>query len=273
MQSKMTTRTIFAVATVLTISAAGPASAQDVGGLPAPVVEEFNAVCREIGGCSICDRELSACDSKLSTCEATAQKFPATGQTTSFHPGDDGDLKQGAPLSYTNNGDGTITDNNTKLVWETKTNCGSEPSPTNLHAGDNAYPWSGSCSSSGASCFQTSDCGASGGSCVINDSQGGHMTIWDWVAALNAANFAGHSDWRIPNIRELQSIVDYGKFLPAVASALNSGASSCTQSNIYWSASSNTPDVTWAVFFAGGNVAQVSKDNGNLFVRAVRGGS
>src|SRR5207249_5145188 len=54
--------------------------------------------------------------------------FPATGQTTCWDSsgnvipcagtGQDGDLQKGAPLSYTDNGDGTITDNNTGLMWE-----------------------------------------------------------------------------------------------------------------------------------------------------------
>lgn len=30
-----------------------------------------------------------------------------------------------------------------------------------------------------------------------------------WVAARNAANHLGHNDWRMPNAKELQSIVDY----------------------------------------------------------------
>ncbi len=32
-----------------------------------------------------------------------------------------------------------------------------------------------------------------------------------WVDAQNAANHLGHSDWRLPNAKELQSIVDYGR--------------------------------------------------------------
>ena len=40
-----------------------------------------------------------------------------TGQTTSFASGDDGDLELGLTLSYTDNGDGTVTDNNTGLMW------------------------------------------------------------------------------------------------------------------------------------------------------------
>ncbi|MEI7884625.1 MAG: DUF1566 domain-containing protein [Clostridia bacterium] len=32
-----------------------------------------------------------------------------------------------------------------------------------------------------------------------------------WVQTKNAENYLGHSDWRLPNIKELQSIVDYSK--------------------------------------------------------------
>src|SRR2546430_848035 len=65
-------------------------------------------------------------------CKSTNPKkdFPATGQTTSsprppYHAGDDGDIQAGATLSYTDNGDGTITDNNTCLMWGKKSEDGS----------------------------------------------------------------------------------------------------------------------------------------------------
>jgi hypothetical protein len=264
----MRAMTVVPLVAVLAISAAGAARAQ----VPAPVVTELNAVCEAIGGCSICDSNLSTCESELSSCEATSQKFPATGQTTKYAAGDDGDLRKGAALSYTDNGDGTITDNNTKLMWEAKTGCGSGRSGTNLHAGDNFYPWAGSCSVGGAFCGTDADC--SSGTCNASDSQGTGYTIFKWVAALNAANFAGHNDWRIPNKRELESIFDIQTLNPSVASAFNSGASSCTQSYGYWSSSTvaTAPQYVWVVDFYYGGV-YFGYRTGSNYVRAVRGGS
>ena len=58
--------------------------------------------------------------------------FPATGETTPHGPGSDGDVQAGLALSYTDNGDGTITDNNTGLMWEKKDDSGG------IHDMDNA---------------------------------------------------------------------------------------------------------------------------------------
>ena len=40
-----------------------------------------------------------------------------------------------------------------------------------------------------------------------------------WVQEKNAENFLGHSDWRLPNIKELHSIVDYTRSPEKTASA------------------------------------------------------
>ncbi|WP_168769144.1 Lcl C-terminal domain-containing protein [Yoonia maricola] len=37
-----------------------------------------------------------------------------------------------------------------------------------------------------------------------------------YVARMNTEGYLGHDDWRLPNIRELQSIVDYSGVFPAV---------------------------------------------------------
>jgi hypothetical protein len=144
----------------------------------------------------------------------------ATGQTTSYHAGDDGDLELGAARSYTDNGDGTITDNATGLMWEKLTDDGT------IHDWDNTYPW--------ADAFDVK------------------------IAALNTACFAGHCDWRLPNLNELQSIVDYGLSFAIDATF------GLTRSS-YWSSTNG-----WVVGFGGGFVT-ANEVNLNFFVRAVRG--
>ena len=69
--------------------------------------------------------------------------------------------------------------------------------------------------------------------------------VTTFLATLNAgAGFAGHTDWRIPNLNELESIVNYQKpYPPAVDAAFNTGCAasctgatcSCTASDDYWS--------------------------------------
>ncbi|MBI3249078.1 MAG: DUF1566 domain-containing protein [Deltaproteobacteria bacterium] len=186
-------------------------------------------------------------------------QFPASGQTTAYTADkndgivgavavpDDGTVQAGATLSYTDNGDGTITDNNTGLMWEQKTSLDSTTNFANLHDADNYYVWSGN---------------------------GSQETIWDWLGDVNAEGgpgYAGHSDWRIPNIKELQSIVDYSRPYPNPTIDPVFGPSVTTY---YWSSTSNAnaPSYAWNVTFLNGHVFYDGKSN-YFFVRAVRGGS
>jgi hypothetical protein len=41
----------------------------------------------------------------------------------------------------------------------------------------------------------------------------------NWVARKNAESFLGYSDWRLPDVKELQSIVDYERSPDTTASA------------------------------------------------------
>jgi hypothetical protein len=224
-------------------------------------------------GQALCTADLTThgCDANV----CLPQAFPATGQTTSYAPGDDGAIKAGAALSYTDNGDGTITDNNTKLMWEKKSN-----GDGSLHDENYTYPWAGSCSDNVTLCQTDADCGAAT-PCRVTDGQGTGLTIFQWVAQLNAAEFAGHTDWRIPNVKELQSIVDYQNPNPSVEAAFNTNCStectvttcSCTQTNFYWSSTTNAdvPSAAWPVGFGNGAVFILTKA-GLDYVRAVRGG-
>ncbi|MEB2283137.1 MAG: hypothetical protein B6D46_03160 [Polyangiaceae bacterium UTPRO1] len=178
-----------------------------------------------------------------------------SGQTTSYGPGSDGDLRKGVARSYTDNGDGTITDNVTGLMWEKKSDDGS------IHDKDNMYAW---------------------GTASPPYTMNGTM-VTTFLAALNAGGgFAGHTDWRIPNRFELESLLDLENVNPAVNSVFNTSCTggctvttcSCTQSFSYWSSTTyqNLPDLAWYVTFNFGIVNGTGKSSLN-YVRAVRGGS
>jgi hypothetical protein len=50
-----------------------------------------------------------------------------------------------------------------------------------------------------------------------------------WVQQKNSENYLGHNDWRLPNVKELQGIVDYSRSLQATNSAAIDTMFNCTQ--------------------------------------------
>jgi hypothetical protein len=94
----------------------------------------------------------------------------------------------------------------------------------------------------------------------------------DWEHAINWAEgltFAGYSDWRLPNIRELHSLVNFGAWDPAI----NTTYFPNTRAAYYWSGSTHADDTyrAWLVLFYYGYVVSHNKTT-NDYVRAVRGG-
>ena len=59
---------------------------------------------------------------------------------------------------------------------------------------------------------------------------------------------AGHDDWRLPNLRELLSIVDHGRFDPSIDPVFG------VLSSFYWSSTSYapTPGQLWTLYFGSG---------------------
>ncbi len=93
-----------------------------------------------------------------------------------------------------------------------------------------------------------------------------------WIDALNAENttgYAGFNDWRRPNVKELQSIVNYDG-APLFHEAFNPTA----ENDATWSSTSEFSDgeFAWTVDFSRGNVRSLEKEAESLHVRAVRGG-
>jgi hypothetical protein len=93
-----------------------------------------------------------------------------------------------------------------------------------------------------------------------------------WEAALTYCEglaLAGHTDWRVPNARELRSIVDSTQSDPAMAPSMFPTA----LSEYYWSSTSSatyTP-YAWGVNFKTGNLFPVYKTDA-CYIRCVRGG-
>jgi len=153
--------------------------------------------------------------------------LPPTGQTTVYQSGDDGSYKKGYPkigVRFTDNGDGTITDNATGLMWVA--------SPTAAAVGG-TYLWAAA------------------------------------ITACEGLTYATYSDWRLPNVKELQSIVDYGTSPPPIDTTF---FTEC-QSSLYWSSTTFAPfsGFAWYVNFSNGYVSLDGRGRG-YYVRPVRGG-
>ena len=122
---------------------------------------------------------------------------------------------------FTNNGDGTVTDNYTDLTWT---------QDANLY-GEN-----------------------------------------DWWNAMNYCwdlTLASHSNWRLPNISELNSLIDETQEDPALPP---DNPFTNVQPGFYWSTITNAYliDVAWGVYFSNGRVGYGDKIDDNA-VFCVRG--
>ena len=101
-----------------------------------------------------------------------------------------------------------------------------------------------------------------------DDAVGSTMTWENAITQCESLTLGGHSDWRLPNINELKSIVDRSKVNPAVVTGFTS-----TSSASYWSSTTyeGRKDGAWDVGFSSGYVGYGLKDY-NYYVRCVRDG-
>ncbi len=166
------------------------------------------------------------------------QPCPVTG-----FPGQDGDHQKGVSWPsprFTDNTDGTVTDNLTGLIWLTNANC----------PGTNRQ-WSTALTDVAQ---LNTDGTMNGNNCNDTSNGGVHQT-----------------DWRLPNVKELQSLIDFGNVSPALP---DGHPFSGVVTSSYWSSTTvagNTSSA-WHVYMTYGNVYSANKTTNTYYVWPVRGG-
>jgi hypothetical protein len=184
-------------------------------------------------------------DAPVATYQAPVQK---TGQTTSYRTGDDGDEEVGVSWPnprFTDNADGTVTDNLTGLIWLKQANYNSTAGGTGTAIWNNAIDF--------CKALETGMCGLSDGSAA--------------------------GDWRLPTVKELQSLVHYGYYDPSLLNTAGTGKWTSgdpftnVQSSYYWSSTTYeyATNNAWYVYMTDGLVTYRWKANEN-YVWPVRGG-
>jgi hypothetical protein len=159
------------------------------------------------------------------------QGVPATGQSECWDEedspsecsgtGQDGEHQNGWIVGpyprFTDRGDGTVKDNLTGLVWLKNTSCFAQADWTTALANANDL---------------------ASGSCGLTD-----------------GSMAG--DWRLPNVRELQSLIDFGQLDPALPSGHPFPRFPPASSIIYWSSTTfvGSPDLRWVMISGCGRSA------------------
>jgi hypothetical protein len=115
---------------------------------------------------------------------------------------------------------------------------------------------------------------------VSHDGQVTEDDVLDWCAALEYCerlSFAGHTDWRLPNLQELASLVDYARSEPALdpAFAMPSGTDDSSVPFVPFFSSTTSAaraETAWGVRLGlSGEIFDVDKSQAS-FVIAVRDG-
>jgi len=181
---------------------------------------------------------------------------PKTGQTISYATGDDGDLDMGVDwITSTRFITGTtgttgvtvvVTDTLTGLVWLQDANCIQNQYPSfdsDNTAGDGAVTWQHALD----------------------------FTTGITVTGPYSNCAAGFSDWRLPNVRELQSLIDYQEQNTALP---DGHPFTNAYSGGYWSGTTNihTTSSGWYVDLSYGQVRYISKSTPYYVVWPVRDG-
>ncbi len=201
-----------------------------------------------------------AVNSALNGCSLPSPTPPTSGSPTRTAKPTTTPTRTATPTPlprFVDNGDGTITDQTTGLTWAKQSDDASITDKDILYSWTATHP----------------------------DGRRTGTLFSMYLAALNASDFGGHRDWRIPTDAELRTILDPATPRPGsplVAVAFNQDCRpgcrvtqcSCTVANSYWTATTvpQSTDRAWYVSFNNGITGTALKAQ-QLYGRAVRGGS
>jgi hypothetical protein len=175
--------------------------------------------------------------------KAAVSQLPKTGEVSCYDTsgnviscagtGQDGDKQAGAAWPaprFGDNGDGTVTDNLTGLIWLKNSAC--------------FAPQIWTAALSAANSLQSGQCGLSDNSTA--------------------------GAWRLPNVFELESLLDISQMFPALPSANPFSVNAA----YYWTSSTHAHYATnaWVVNVGGGNVESGVKKTSLFFLWPVKGG-
>ena len=164
---------------------------------------------------------------------------PKTGQITQYAVGDDGNYQAGVASPeprFTDNEDGTVTDNLTGLIWLKDANLAEGEVPTLQEALN-----------------------------FVSNMNDGEGTF-------------GYTDWRLPNMRELFSLIDCGAKSPALSSGHPFENVQWSSNNLwmYWSSTTYTGNTShvWCMYMRYGRLGFCNKggDTQITYLWPVRGG-
>ena len=168
---------------------------------------------------------------------------PKTGQTASYGTKDDGALQNGVASPtprFTDNNNGTVTDNLTKLIWMKNANIFAPPLGVNVESA----MWLAA---------------------NLED---------DEAQSWGLKDKSKKGDWRLPNLRELQSLVDYATYAPPLPAG---NPFTGVQQVYYWTSTTKAgnPNNAWLVHFYAGRLYDYQKSYSTEIgtaVWCVRGG-
>lgn len=174
---------------------------------------------------------------------ALPARLPKTGQTTSYAVGDDGALQKGVAWPnprFITGTTGVVTDTLTGLIWLKNANC------------FGGQTWATAIIS--ATALANGACGLTDGSAA--------------------------GDWRLPNVREIRSLVHYGFYNPAVPNTAGTGQwtegnpFTGVQSHDYWTSTTSAHSTlyAWNVYLYDGSSVPHYAKTYTFYVWPVRGG-